>query len=200
MLTKTLLIVLGNLIFLYIFWSRLKEDYQSQNIFSAAVYILLSATVFYQLARYFTPPFWFWIVIVGILVGFGVAVLRFGFRLTETMDALIISLLPLEALVFINDYINTNNAESLIALFVVLALILLYFLFNAHYKKFTWYKSGRIGFSGLAVLGFFFLARALFASLNFFMVSFSGKYEVYLSSVSAFISFLILFNLARKGT
>ena len=49
-------------------------------------------------------------------------------------------------------------------------------------------------------MGAFFLARAVVAMVLPFMLSFSGKYEVFLSGIVAFFSFMGVFNLARQKT
>jgi hypothetical protein len=90
------------------------------------------------------------------------------------------------------------SAISLLAAVATLILIVTFYFFETKYKNFSWYKSGKVGFSGLAVLGIFFLVRALVALSFSFVLSFAGKFESVFSGITAFLFFLGVFNLARQ--
>ena len=146
------------------------------------------------------PLWWFWLSIVFISFGFLIGIYRFKLRIFEVIEALVVSLLPLVAIVFLRNYLSTQSIYLLFASLVSLFLFVVFLVIDKHYKRFTWYKSGRIGFSGLTIFGIFFLIRAIVAVFLPSMLSFSGKYEVYLSAIVAFAAFLTLFNLARQKT
>lgn len=190
--------ILGSLIFLFIFWKKLREDYAGVQVFNSAIYILLGVFIGYFLAIKFYQPIWFWSGFFGLLAGLLLAEVRYKFRFFETLEAIVIGALPGLSLVFLSDSIKTSSIYSFIAFGVVVLLMGLYYYLDKYYKTFSWYRSGRIGFSGLSVAGLLFLLRALFALPFSFVLSFVNRYEVILSSVTAFIFFLLTFNLARK--
>jgi hypothetical protein len=190
--------VLGVLAFLFIFWKRLKEDYIGNQIFSSAFIVLAILTIAKLIATYFLAAWWFWLSLLSVSVALLLAIKRYRLRVFETLEAQVISLLPWLSLLFLADSIINSNTYSLVGFILIALLIILFYIFDKHYKRFTWYKSGRVGFSGLTILGLFFLIRALVALKFDNMLSFSGKNEVYFSAVLAFSSFLILFNLSRQ--
>jgi hypothetical protein len=116
----------------------------------------------------------------------------------ETLDACIPGFLFWALFVFLSDSIAFSNLSSLIASGIVLLIIVLFFFLDSRYKRFVWYRSGRIGFSGFSVLGIFFILRAVFAAAFIDVLSFVGTLDVIISAVVAFFSFLIVFNLARN--
>ena len=190
--------VLGILIFLFLFWKRLKEDYISNQVFSTAFSVVLAIILFNILARIFFPAWWFWASFFGISLSLLFGVLRYRLRIFETVEASVISLLPWLGLTFLIDSVSNSNLTSSVGAAAISVLIVAFFLLDKHYKSFSWYKSGRVGFSGLTILGLFFLSRAAIAASITNVLSFSGKYEVFLSAVLAFVSFLLVFNLARS--
>lgn len=198
-LLNLLLNALGLLLFLFLFWKRLKDDYTSNQIFSTAFVILFALVVTSILAVNFFPSLVFWINAVGVSVGLTIGVLRYKLRVYESVEAVVISLLPWIGLRFLSDSITNSVLPSLIASLVILVLILLFFIFDKHYKRFSWYKSGRVGFAGLTVLGIFFLIRAIVAAAFGDVLSFWSVYDTLLSGVAAFIAFLTVFNLAQKS-
>lgn len=190
--------VLGVLAFLFIFWRRLKEDYIGNQIFSSAFIVLTGLAIVRLITMYFISDWWFWLSLLSASISLFIVIKRYRLRVFETLEALVLALMPWLSLLFLADSVVGSSTESLVGFIIVTILIILFFVFDKHYKRFTWYKSGRVGFSGLTILGLFFLLRALVA-LNFHNVlSFSSKNEVYLSAVLAFSSFLILFNLSRQ--
>lgn len=200
MFYKILFDFLGIVVFLFFFWRRLKDDYASETIFSVSFYMLVGITLAAYSSRLISASFWFWLAFLGASLGLLLGVLRYRLRVFETIEAGAISLMPWLGLIFLQDSIKNSSLTSLGAFLVVFALIILFFFLDSHYKGFSWYRSGRIGFSGLSVLGLFFLIRAFIAIAIPNVLSFSGKYEVILSATLAFISFLSFFNLARAKT
>ena len=192
--------LLGIFVFLFLFWKRLKEDYITNQIFSTASLILIGIILSNLIAKSFFPDWWFWLGFTGILSGLSLAIFRYGLRFFETSDAAVVSLLPWLGLIFLADSIANSSLTSLIGSLIILALSLLYFFFDTHYKKFFWYKSGRVGFSGFSIMGIFFLIRAAVAVAFPTVLSFSSNYESLLSGITAFISFLLVFNLAQQKT
>lgn len=198
MLFGVVAFILGILVYLFLFWRKLKEDYPAAIIFSTAFFILGGMAVFYFLAFKYFKTGWFWADVLGALAGLFAGVYKHKIRFYETFEAFIIAILPWTALTFLADSVKASSISSFIYFVVIMALIGIFYLLEKHYKNFSWYHSGRIGFSGLAVAGAFFVLRAIFASFFPFVISFVGKFEAIASGIASFIIFLLLFNLARK--
>jgi hypothetical protein len=197
MLTGIISSLAGALIFLFLFWRKLKEDYFPSLIFSTAFYMLLGIAVGILLSKLFFPPLWFWSTFVGISCGVSLGIIRFRLRTYETIEAAAISILPWVTLVFLTDAAKTSSLSSFIAGVGCVLLIVLYKFVYSRYKNFSWYASGRVGFSGLVTLAVFFLARACLALFFPSVLSFV-KVETLISASVAFGLMLAIFNLARK--
>lgn len=198
MIESILVSFLGALFFLFLFWKRLKEDYLSKDIFSAAFYILAGITLSLLISRNFLPRWWFWLVFLGVILGGTWAIVKFKLRVFETIEALVFSLLPWLSLIFLLDSVKNANTLSLIGFLVILIFLLSFVAIDSRYKRFTWYKSGRVGFSGLTILGTFFLLRTFIAGSFTGVLSFAGRIDAVLSGVVAFFSFLMIFNISRQ--
>lgn len=197
MLADVLTGLVGVILFLFLFWRRLKEDYPTSEIFTSAFYILFGALLGYTLSRFYNPGLWFWLASLGIALALTLGVLRYKLRFFEVLESLILGILPWLGLIFLKDSIRNSSLSSFLSFFATACLLTLFSYLDASYKNFSWYKSGRVGFSGLTTLGALFLLRAAFASFFPSVISFV-KYEAILSGVAAFVIFLTTFNLARS--
>ena len=197
MIIQILLLLLGSLMFLFSFWRFLKEDYFENQIFTVGFYIFFFVFLGDVVARFFASNYWFWFSFVGMLVGLGIASWRYKMRIFELLEAGVVALFAPIILFLFYDGITARHAASFFAIAGVGLLIGLYYFLNIHYKKFSWYKSGRIGFAGVSVLAVFFILRALLAIWFPTMISFAS-YEWLISGSAAFLSFLTLFHLTFK--
>ncbi len=197
MLVQILVNLLGAVVFLYLFWKRLKDDYTSSFIFSTGFYIILGILLGFFVSNFLAPSWWFWISLAGGAAGFGLGIVRFNLRFFETFEAAALGLLPWLAIFFLSDSVKNSSAFSLGYFLFILALIVFSYLLSRSYKTFTWYKSGKVGFVGLTIASLFFLLRGVIALLFPFVLSFVGRFEVILSGVVSFALFLLLFNLSR---
>lgn len=193
-----LLNILGFLVFLFLFWRRLKEDYPAEIVFSSGAIILVSGAFlrFASVAAF--PQGWFWGFVFGSFCGLLIAKYKYNLRFYETLEVCIISFLPWLAFIFLADSVMIASWSSFVGFVVVMCLVLLFLFLDSRYRQFSWYASGRLGFSGLSTLGIFFLLRAAVALAFPSVLSFLQKGEVYLSGSFALICFLLVFNLARK--
>lgn len=189
---------IGILVFLFIFWKRLKEDYVSNMIFTTSFYTLLGALAGHLVSFYFLPEWWFWTSLLGLSLGLVVGILRYRLRTFETIDAFVPGLFFWLSMVYLKDAILNYNLSSLFAFIALLSFMVIYFVLDNHYKRFAWYRSGRIGFSGFTLLGVFFLVRSLVAATFPNVLSFVGTPDIIISAVMAFSSFLSVFNLSRS--
>lgn len=194
---ETIFSLAGILTFLFLFWKKLKEDYLSSIIFTSAFSMLLGVAAGLILSKFFFPSYWFWASLVGITIGLLISARRFNLRIYEASEAAVISLLPWAILVSLADAISASSLGSLIEGVSGVLLIGLYIFLDRHYKNFTWYASGRVGFSGLTVLAIFFLLRGTIAIFTTNVLSFVEA-ETAISEILAFAFFLLVFNLSRQ--
>lgn len=198
LLVDALVLIFGSMAFLFIFWKRLKEDYLPTNIFSTGFTILIGIFLGALVSRFFLSQWWFWTSFTGGVLGFLISVFRLKLRLYEILEAGVFALLPWLSLLYLSDSISSNNFYSLMAFLLTMGLIALFVLIDSKYKSFTWYKSGRVGFTGLVILGVMFLIRAVVTIFSNDIYSFSGRNDAMFSACFAFLAFLLLFNLSRK--
>ena len=188
---------MGILIFLFIFWKRLKEDYAAEVIFQSATYILVGLGVGWAASARFFPVWFFWAEIAGGLIGLAFAILRFRVKFYETFEAFIIGSLPWLSLVFLKDSVVKSSLSSFLAFIFILIMVFVSYYFDVRYKGYRWYKSGKIGFAGLAVAALIFLTRSAIAIVKVPVLSFVGRSELVVSGIAALVSLLLLYNLGR---
>ena len=199
-LTAVLSGVIGGSLFLFVFWKRLREDYSSSLIFSSGAYFIFMASIFSWLSQLLSrfavensilepAGLWFWGSILGFIVAFALSVKKLRLRWVETLEAAILG-----GAFWLLVVYGANLALSGFAV-VALLLILFYFL-DKNYKRFSWYKSGRVGFSGLLAASVFFTIRAI---ASFVTTEFStiGRIELVPSAVVAFLLLFSLYNLSE---
>lgn len=183
---------------MFFVWRRLKEDYSSEIVFSLAVFVLLGLVAGFFASKYLLPAAWFWFEVAGVLAGFGLSAVKFKLKFYETFEAVSLALLIWLSIGWLAVFLITPSVYSFLACLLIILLVVLFFLLDANYKDFTWYKSGRIGFAGFVTLGAFFLTRCAIASFFPTLLSFAPKSEVYLSGSASFIVFLLVYNLSRE--
>jgi len=189
--------ILGVFLFLYLYWKRLKEDYSAEKIFNSGFIVLSGIFLGMAISKIFPNVYWFWIIILNIVIVEVINFFKLKIKFFESLDALVISLLPWLSLYYLSTSISTSNLLSFLAFWVCLLLIFLFFLFNNFYRTFSWYKSGRVGFSGVVVLGVFFGIRFISSIFISNVVSFAGTLEPFISGTFFVCTFLLLFRLSR---
>lgn len=198
MIVGTLVSLLGVIVFLFIFWKRLKEDYASEIIFKTAFSIIFGVIIFTLISFRFFADWFLFGGMLGALIGLWISVARLKIRFYETLEAFVVGSLPYLSFVFLTDSVATSSLSSFSGFLMILVLLFVFYFLDVNYKNFTWYRSGRIGFVGLSTLAIFFLVRSTIAIFGITMLSFVGKYESIVSGIMAFIICLVLFNLGRK--
>lgn len=205
-----IIFLFGSFIFLFTYWKKLKEDYAGVEIFTSGFYILAGIGVFTLIfglllksflhdSAFFTGSgLWFWGGVAGATVGFIASILRFRLKLFETFEAMGIGLLFFILLFFIYDALKNQSIFSLIGSVILTGLVGVFFFLEGNYRKFTWYKSGKVGFSGLSVIGLLFLLRTVVGLTFPFVFSFIGRVDALISGSISFILFLLLYNLGEQ--
>lgn len=198
MAINVLITFLSVILSLFIFWKRLKEDYSSEIIFSSIFIVYISFAASYFVAKYFLPNFYFWVEVLGVGLGISLAIFRSKIRFFETLEALVLSALPVLSLYFLMDSVKNSSFFSFIAFIVILILVFVFYFVDTHYKSFTWYKSGKVGLSGLLTLFLFFLIRGTIAIFFPSVLSFSGDAEAYISGAMSFGTLALILILRRE--
>lgn len=197
MFFNSLILFAGLLISLFIFWKRLKEDYSSEIIFNSIFIIYTTFLISILISSKFLPIWFFWIQFAGVLVGLMVSVYKNKIRFYESFEALIFSFTPLLTLFFLRDAALNSSFSSFLAFTFMLILIFVFYYVDSHYKNFAWYRSGKIGLSGLSILLLFFVARATTSVFSPNVLSFCGKIEPFISGLSAGLVAVAIFLLGK---
>lgn len=188
---------LGVFLFLFLVWKKLREDYTTEQIFTASFFVILVIFGSLLFSRLYFPRLWFWIAFLAFLASLIFSVWRLRLRFFETYEAFFVSVLPWFSFVFLLDAMKTLSWFSFSGFVFIWLLVLFYVFLNLNYKKFSWYKSGKIGFSGVSVTIVFFLARLLVAQFFPFVLSFADRIDKFLSLGFSFLFFLLLLFLSR---
>lgn len=205
----TLPLIISIFSFLFLFWRRTKEDYPSNDIFEvASLMLILSSFVsglvlFIQLKIDSFPQisvssilFWCFAVVSVLVILFFSKKKQMSF--IELLDSSIFSYLLAFFVIVSSHALYAKNSRSLILATIIGFIFILYIFFDERYKSFTWYKSGKVGFSGLFSAGVFFVTRAILAISFKSMTTIIGPIDVLLSALVAFAFFLMLYNIATK--
>ncbi len=198
MIVKLALGVVGVIFFLFIFWKRLKEDYSSDIIFQTASTILIGMGLGILVSRLFLPMWFFWISFAGSLLGMFLMIIKFKLRVYEVFESFTLAAMPFVSLMFFRDSIVNSSLNSFLAFVASLVLIFLAYYIDLNYRSFSWYKSGKIGFTGLFIATVFFLIRSIIAIVGLNMVSCVGKFDILISGILVLVFTVFLINLGRK--
>jgi len=199
--------IVGIFGFLFLVWKRLVDDYKAEEIFSFGFVVLGFLIVgfltgvflngLFPNSSVFSPSgLWFWTAFIFGVIGFIFGFYRFKLRFFEILEGAGIAFLFWFFAVSFAFSLETTNLKLLLFSTATGILIAFFFFIDSRYKSFNWYKSGKIGFSGLTILGLFFLFRAILALFDPTMISFIGKLDAIVDSVVAFVFFVTLFNLS----
>ncbi len=178
--------------YLFIFWKKLKEDFYSEVIFRIGFNILIGLAIGILFALKFAKPYFLWAGFTGGMLGLAFTLIKFKFKFYEVLEAFIIAILPWLGFVYLFDSVRHSSFSSFLGFLAILILILVSYFIGAHYKNFNWYKSGKMGFTGLAILIIMFFARSVLALLSVSMLSLvNSRVEILISGLG-FVSCLIL--------
>jgi hypothetical protein len=144
------------------------------------------------------PSWWFWCTYLGFFLGLIIGLLRFKLKFYETFEAAFLGFLICFSLYLLADSVRNLNIVSFAGFVISVILIGIFQYVDMHYRNYSWYKSGKVGFTGLILSAIFFLARII-AYLYFpNTLSFVHNFEIYLSAVSSFIFITLTYNLSRS--
>lgn len=188
--------LLGTLSLFYFLWKKLKDDYHFEKIFNLGFTILSFQFVGILVSRFLLPQYWFWINLLLISIGFGFSVIRQKIKFFESFDGLVVGLLPWLGFYFFAEAIKNSSLVNFVGFWIVLMLVFIFLFLDSQYRKYTWYKSGKVGFSGVVTSFIFFLIRSILGFFFAGLASFSPNFESLFSGAFAFLFLLLLYRLA----
>lgn len=186
------------LVGLFILWKKLRDDYIASQIFSLGFLIYFSVLIYFVSRKYFSFPYSEWLV---LLIPFLITLIyskRNRLRLNEVVNALVPSYLVAHFYFYVTLIIAGYRTNYIIAIFVILVLTLIFSVTEKKFKNFSWYKSGKVGISGLLIFALMCIINAIIALLSPSMVFFSGKLNAIILIILALISATAIFTLSRK--
>ncbi len=200
--------ILGSFLYLFITWRQLKDDYEHEKILRMGFLFLflsyfLALGVYYFIApalitsAVFIPRgLWFWGALLGVFLASLIVLKSMKMRLIDLIESQTPALFLLAAITGLSmGLVNHTGLWPLSVLLFFLAFIF-YFILKANYKKFSWYRSGRVGLASLLTLGAYFLLRSAFALFMPSMLSLAGRIDAVGSFAVAFLCFYSIYNLA----
>jgi hypothetical protein len=200
MLIKILLThAFGIFLFMFILWKKLKDDFAPELIFRLAFSVLVGLGIGVIISiRYFSQYF-FYFCLVGGLLGVIPTIIKFRSKFYEIFEAFIIALLPWLSLIFFLDSVAHSSLSSFLEFLGMLIIIFISYWLTNHYKSFSWYRSGKIGFTGLTTLMIIFLSRFIIAIFGISMISFGNlKLETILSGLGVLVCTAQIIILAKR--
>jgi len=189
--------IVGCLALFYLLWKKLKEDYHYERIFNLCFSLLIGVIISFFASKYFLKDYWFWIYVLGVSLSFTFGIIRQKIKFFESFEGLVIGILPWLGLYFFVEAIRMSSLFNFVAFWIVLLLVFIFFFLDSQYRKYTWYKSGKVGFSGVVTTILFFLIRSILGIFFPNIASLAPNFESILSGTFAFSFFLLLYNLAR---
>lgn len=198
MLVNLGIIIFGVLLFLFIFWKKLKEDYAGEIIFKSAARVLFGVAIGYLFSRKFYADWFIFLETAGAFLGLAFSVYSLRINFYESLEALVLAFMPWLSLFFLAHSVKNSSLSSFLGFLTILFIILFYFYLDSHYKQFNWYRSGRVGFVGLTTLSLIFFIRSMVATFNDSMLSFVGRFETVVSGGLVIICVTLLYKLSFK--
>jgi len=142
-----LLVIIGALVFLFLYWKKLRDDYSRDTVFTTGLFVvigsiaggvggnLLSKVLMEN--RVFVPQgTWFWGSVLVSFVFFLFGVRKKKLRFFETFEAYGMGIIVWFAIFASILYWPLS--------LVLIMFFILYLILNKYYKRFSWYQSGRL--------------------------------------------------------
>ena len=140
---------------------------------------------------------WFWTSLLGGFVLFVIGIFRYKLKFFEAFEAFLIGAVSWFFIITFFLSLEKGDLKWLLYSASVFVLILGFFGLEKKYRQFSWYKSGKVGFSGFAIAAVFFLIRSVIAIISPDMLSFLGRIDAIISAIASFICFLVVYTLSQ---
>lgn len=187
-----LVLVPLSLVYLFVFWRKLKEDYYQESLFSLglAQYVLLAVLYFVSFSTGLIE--FFYLEIVFILLGY--FLISYWFKRDsanklEITEGMLLAFWLVDLLWSVFQLLFWAVGLSLFSLLVFLVI-------NKNYRRFNWYKSGRVGIAGITALGLRALIKGVLVLM--FPALFPHRFAPLVFGLFAFVSFVLVYKLANK--
>jgi hypothetical protein len=191
-----LFIVISFFIYLFFLWKFLREDYDPHRVFSFGIATFI-ATLIGTGVGIWMGNVWFWTGLMGYVVMTIILARKFEFRIVEIIEASTPGYFVIYLAILFYGLSNSGGLATIILLAVTFLLLILFFVLKRNYKRFTWYKSGRLGFASLISIGLLFLVRAITSVVAPDVVSHIGVVGFIPSAILSFFSFFTVYNLSN---
>ena len=192
-------VCLGSLLYLFNYWRRLREDYSGNQIFGSAMIVFALLAVSLLVSGFINSEYWFLLFFLSTAVGIVIGAKRFKLKLFEVFDATISSWLIMGfCLVLSMNLFVFPKIEYLITQAGLIFLSAIFVFIDKRYANMSWYKSGKVGLSGLFTLAVFFLLKCILAAVFNDVVLFGQVRDIVFSGSTAFLLFLTIFIRARN--
>jgi len=201
---------LGVFAYAFVAWRKLHEDYISSLFFAIAFKIAFISTIFALISHFLIRSriaqssvlnpngLWFWGAVVGFICSLIYLQKKNHLRIYEIFDAFGMGLVWWYLIFLLPQILIFQSINNLVVVGGLIVTLGLYEFFQKNYRKFSWYKSGKVGFSVLLAIGIFFLFRSIIAITDLSVISFVGKLDSVLSASVAFLMFYSLYNLSQS--
>jgi len=182
-----------SLVYLFVFWRKLKEDYYQESLFSLGLtqYGLLAGLYFIS-TRINNPANFFYLEIVFVLLGY--FMISFWFKRgsankLEIVEGTLLAFWLMDVLWGSYQRLFWEAGLSVFSLVV-------FWLETKNYKKFNWYKSGRVGIAGVTALGLRSLVKG--SMVLMLPAVFPFRFAPLVFGLFAFANFVLVYKLANK--
>lgn len=199
---------LGGYVYLFILWRNLKEDYPSAQIFSIGIQTIVSVILGALLAQFLSPSLhfrflvarelWFWGAVGGYFLSFSILVSRAKMRYWEVFQYGFLGILS-AFFVLLLTLIPTSGVSALYPLVLIVISLGVFAVIQKNYRKFAWYRSGKVGLAGIVAAAVFFMGRAVIAASGLTMLSLAGPIDVLVSALIAFLLFFNAYNISQTS-
>jgi hypothetical protein len=189
------------IIYLFLFWRKLREDYYQEALFSLSLVQVLVLTGLYWLIQYRLVLNFYYLEVVFVVIAYLLVSLWFKRGEVNKIEIIEGSLIAYWwvnlfwcTLLLFKDW---SHWQSLgLEVFVTVLSLVVYLIVNNNYKKFGWYRSGRVGIAGLTALG---AALLLKGSVVFvFPTVFHFPIAPLIFGAFAFLDFMLVYMLANQ--
>jgi len=192
----------------FLLWKQLRDDYSEEDILTFTIDLFLAGIIGARLLfvleniSYFGINFIHWFLwgkypgftLPGAILGAAAFCYYWAKKknwdLWLTADKMVIVFFLVQAIGGIGLVLSTGNHFDLVRLIISFVFLPISVLLAKNYRKFLWYKSGKVGFVAGSSFGFYFLLLGL--------LEFLKTNSIYLDRILYFLFSLICFYLIYK--
>lgn len=163
-LLSLVLSFVGILLFSFVIWKRLREDYTNDQIYLLSFALFICALGARWIASNWFIGFEVWFVVVACAGALNYLLKRLGIKFFEFVDALAPATFYFLFFWYLGKLVLGGKDQLLIIgpqVLLSFAMLFIYQFLLSRYRKFSWYPSGKVGFAGLASFAIYSLFRSI---------------------------------------